>query len=76
MRDNYLPKILHNSKYAERLPIGKKDIIEKFDYEAIRRFRNDWYRTDLMAVVAVGDVDIDKLEAKIKENILHSMMIL
>ena len=24
MRDNYLPKMLHNSKYAERLPIGKK----------------------------------------------------
>jgi len=68
MLDRYLPKMLHNSKYAERLPIGKKEIIEKFDYEAIRRFRNDWYRPDLMAVVAVGDVDIDKLEAKIKEH--------
>jgi zinc protease len=68
MLDKYLPKMLHKSKYAERLPIGKKEIIEKFDYEAIRRFRNDWYRPDLMAVVAVGDVDIDKLEAKIKEH--------
>lgn len=68
MLGNYLPKIMHNSKYAERLPIGKKDIIEKFDYEAIRRFKQDWYRPDLMAVVAVGDVDIDKLEVKIKEH--------
>jgi len=68
MLDNYLPKMVHNSKYAERLPIGKKEIIEKFDYEAIRRFKKDWYRPDLMAVVAVGDVDIDKLEAKIKEH--------
>ena len=68
MLDRYLPKMLHNSKYAERLPIGKKEIIEKFDYEAIRRFRNDWYRPDLMAVIAVGDVDIEKLEAKIKEH--------
>lgn len=68
MRDKYLPKILHNSRYAERLPIGKKDIIEKFDYEALRRFKEDWYRPDLMAVVAVGDVEIDKMEAKIKSH--------
>ena len=65
MLGKYLPKIMHNSKYAERLPIGKKDILENFDYEAIRRFRKDWYRPDLMAVVVVGDVDLDKLEAKV-----------
>ena len=68
MLGNYLPKIMHNSKYAERLPIGKKEIIENFDYEALRRFKKDWYRPDLMAVVAVGDVDIDKMEAKIKSH--------
>ncbi len=68
MLGNYLPKIMHNSKYADRLPIGKKEILENFSYDAIRRFRKDWYRPDLMAVVAVGDVDLDKLEAKIKEH--------
>lgn len=68
MLGKYLPKIMHNSKYAKRLPIGKKDILENFDHEAIRRFRKDWYRPDLMAVVAVGDIDLDKLEAKIKEH--------
>jgi len=68
MLGNYLPKIMHDSKYAERLPIGKKDILENFDYEALRRFREDWYRPDLMAVVVVGDIDIDKLEAKVKEH--------
>ena len=68
MLGKYLPKIMHNSKYAERLPIGKKEILENFSYDAIRRFRKDWYRPDLMAVIAVGDIDLDKLEAKIKEH--------
>ncbi len=68
MMANYLPKMMNNSKYAKRLPIGKKKILENFSYEALRRFKKDWYRPDLMAVVAVGDVDVDKLEAKIKAH--------
>ena len=68
MLQNYLPKVLYGSKYASRLPIGKKDILENFDYDAIRRFHSDWYRPDLMAVIAVGDVDTETLEAKIKSH--------
>ncbi|MCF6348734.1 MAG: insulinase family protein [Flavobacteriaceae bacterium] len=68
MLGKYLPKIMHNSKYAKRLPIGKKEILENFSYESLRRFKKDWYRPDLMAVIAVGDVDLDKLEAKIKKH--------
>ena len=68
MRKKYFPKILYKSKYAERLPIGKKEILENFKPEVIRRFHKDWYRPDLMAVIAVGDVDVDKLEAKIKQH--------
>ncbi|MBC3808482.1 insulinase family protein [Undibacterium seohonense] len=52
-----LPKILHGSKYADRLPIGKEEILKTFSYEALKRFYRDWYRPDLMAVVVVGDVD-------------------
>lgn len=52
-----LPEVFNGSKYAERLPIGKEDIIKNFKYEAIRRFYADWYRPDLMAVVVIGDVD-------------------
>lgn len=68
MMQNYLPKVLYGSKYAERLPIGTKENLETFDYESIRRFYKDWYRPDLMAVMAVGDVDVAVLEAKIKEH--------
>ncbi|MCH7402473.1 M16 family metallopeptidase [Belliella kenyensis] len=67
IRDKFLPVLLHDSKYADRLPIGKMDIVENFEYETIRRFYKDWYRPDLMAVVAVGDEDPDKLEALIQE---------
>ncbi|MCB0485689.1 MAG: insulinase family protein, partial [Flavobacteriaceae bacterium] len=44
MLANYLPKVMYNSKYADRMPIGTKESLEKFDYESIRRFKNDWYR--------------------------------
>lgn len=62
------PVIFANSRYADRLPIGKDEIIQNFDPEAIRRYQKDWYRPDLMAVVAVGDLDVATMEAKIKEH--------
>ncbi|MCK5370449.1 MAG: insulinase family protein, partial [Cyclobacteriaceae bacterium] len=57
MLNNYLPKVMYGSKYADRLPIGTKDILENFDYDVIRKYYKDWYRPDLMAVIAVGDID-------------------
>ena len=66
MLDEYLPKVLYKSQYAERLPIGKKDILENFDPEVIRRFHRDWYRPDLMALVVVGDIDAKDIENRIK----------
>lgn len=68
MMQKYLPKMMYGSMYAERLPIGTKENLETFDYESIRRYYKDWYRPDLMAVMAVGDVDVATLEAKIKEH--------
>ncbi|WP_245905280.1 M16 family metallopeptidase [Gelidibacter algens] len=68
MRQNYLPKLLYGSKYADRLPIGTKENLETFDHESLRRFYKDWYRPDLMAVMAVGDLDVNTLEAKIKSH--------
>ncbi|MCB9208456.1 MAG: insulinase family protein [Ignavibacteriales bacterium] len=55
MVDKQLPILFKDSKYANRLPIGKKEIIDNCSYETLRRFYKDWYRPDLMAVVAVGD---------------------
>ena len=68
MLDQYLPKLAYNSRYADRLPIGKKEILQNFKPEALRRFHKDWYRPDLMALVVVGDINVDEMEQKIKAN--------
>ncbi|EDP70288.1 putative zinc protease [Flavobacteriales bacterium ALC-1] len=68
MQSKYLDKIAYKSKYADRLPIGTKENLETFKYKSLRNFQKDWYRPDLMAVIAVGDLDVETLEKKIKEN--------
>ncbi|MGB3468306.1 MAG: insulinase family protein [Cyclobacteriaceae bacterium] len=68
MRDQYLPVLFKDSRYAERLPIGKKSVIENASYETIRQFYRDWYRPNLMAIVAVGDLEPTEIEQKIKER--------
>jgi zinc protease len=66
MRDKQFPVLFRGSRYADRLPIGKPDILRSFSHEALRRFYRDWYRPDLMAVVAVGDFDPMHVEALIR----------
>lgn len=62
------PKLFEGSKYANRLPIGKDDILKNFKYDVIKRFYKDWYRPDLMAVIAVGDIDPAEGEKMIKAH--------
>jgi len=68
MRDKQLPVLLKDSKYAERLPIGKKDIFENFNHETLKKFYKEWYRPDLMAVIAVGDFDLMTTENLIQAH--------
>ena len=67
MRQKYFPILLKNSRYADRIPIGKKEIIENFKHQTLRDFYHDWYRPDLMAVIVVGDIDIQETENQIKK---------
>lgn len=62
------PILLHNSKYANRLPIGDTNVLRNFKYETLRKFYREWYRTDLMAVIAVGDFDVAEVEKLIKKH--------
>jgi zinc protease len=59
---------LENSRYADRPPIGSPDIIQHAQREQLVRFYRDWYRPDLMAVIAVGDFDRAAVEAMIKQH--------
>ena len=45
------------SKYGARLPIGEPEILKTAKRDTLVRFYKDWYRPDLMAVIAVGDFD-------------------
>ncbi|MDD7887819.1 pitrilysin family protein [Flavivirga sp. 57AJ16] len=56
------------SKYAKRSPIGKMDIIENFEYDALRKFYKNWYRSDLQAIVVIGDIDVEEMEVRVKEK--------
>jgi zinc protease len=62
------PKLFEGSKYAERLPIGKDEILKTFKHDVIKRFYRDWYRPNLMAVVVVGDIDPTEAEALVKTH--------
>ena len=66
IRDQQVPILFHGSRYAQRLPIGLPDIIKAAKPETLARFYQDWYRPELMAVIAVGDFDPGKMEAEIK----------
>ncbi len=66
MFDKQLPVLLAGSRYAVRLPIGDKRTLETAPRDALVRFYRDWYRPDLMAVVAVGDFDADSVTAMIR----------
>lgn len=68
MRAQIWPVTLAGSRYAERLPIGKPEIIKNFKYEATKRFYKDWYRPDLMGIIAVGDFDVAEMEKMIEKN--------
>ncbi|HPH84086.1 MAG TPA: insulinase family protein [Ferruginibacter sp.] len=63
----YLPTMTNNSKYGQRIPIGKEDIIKTAPRKAFTDFYSDWYRPDNMAIIVVGDIDLTKTEAQIKK---------
>ncbi|MBC8479427.1 MAG: insulinase family protein, partial [FCB group bacterium] len=64
--DEQFPVLFEGSKYANRLPIGKMDVIDKMTHDDVRGYYNRWYRPDLMAFIAVGDFDVVETENMIK----------
>ena len=64
--DAMIKEVFANSQYANRLPIGSIDIVNNFPYQDLKDYYKKWYRPDLQGIIVVGDVDVDKVEAKIK----------
>src|SRR5262245_62060868 len=65
VRDKQFPILFYKSRYADRIPIGKPEILRNAPPERLRAFYDTWYRPDRMAVVAVGDVDAAEIEKSI-----------
>lgn len=68
IQDEQYPVIFHGSRYPERLPIGDPQILETAPADRLRSFYEDWYRPDLMAVIAVGDFDGAEIETMIRSS--------
>src|SRR3569623_2113605 len=66
--DKHSKVLFKGSRYADRITIGKPEIIEKAPRDTLYRFYKDWYRPDLMAVIAVGDFDPAAMEKEITER--------
>ena len=64
--DQQLPVIFQGSKYANRMPIGTMEVVENFEYQTLKDYYHKWYRPDLQGIIIVGDIDVDRVEAKIK----------
>ncbi len=65
--EKILPEIYPNNKYGYRLPIGTMEVVDNFPHQALRDYYETWYRPDQQGVIVVGDIDVDRVEAKIKE---------
>ena len=65
--ENLLPTIYPNSPYGYRLPIGTMEVVDNFKPQALRDYYEKWYRPDLQGIIVVGDIDVNRIEAKIKE---------
>ena len=67
MREASAPYYYGDTKYAHCTIIGSEDNLKNFKPESLTNFYHTWYRPDLQALIVVGDVDVDRTEAKIKE---------
>ena len=66
MLEKSLPYYFGDTQMARRTLIGGEEQLKTFKYESLTNFYRTWYHPDMQAVVVVGDIDPDKIEAKIK----------
>ena len=65
-QNDMIKNLFKGSLYEHRNLIGYLDGLKSFDHTALENFYKKWYRPEYQAIVIVGDVDVDQVEAKIK----------
>ena len=68
MFEKSLPYLYGDTHYARRTLIGGEEQLKTFKYESLTDFYKKWYQPDMQAIIVVGDVDVDAVEAKIKST--------
>ena len=68
LQDGLLRLLFGSSLYSQRAPIGLPEVVESAPGQFLIDFYERWYRPDRMAVVAVGDFDVESIEAKVKQH--------
>ncbi len=67
MFERNLEKLYPGSKYGKRYPIGLMSVVDNFKPKALRDYYEKWYHPTNQAIIVVGDIDVDRTVAKIKE---------
>jgi len=65
--EQLLPKFYGENRYGHRMPIGLMSVVDNFKYQEIKDYYQKWYRPDLQGIIVVGDINVDEVEAKIKD---------
>lgn len=65
--ERQLPILYPGSKYGHRYPIGLMEVVDSFKHQELRDYYEKWYNPENQCVVIVGDIDVDGMEAKIKQ---------
>ncbi|WP_303179069.1 pitrilysin family protein [uncultured Butyricimonas sp.] len=66
-QDQIARVLLQGSPYADRDALGTPEAIRAIDARKLREFYHEWYRSDLTAVVIVGDIDVKQMERRVKK---------
>lgn len=66
MAESSIRQLFPDNRYGVRMPIGSMDVVRNFKYQELRDYYKKWYRPDLQAIIVVGDINVDEIEAKIK----------
>ena len=67
MFERNLPKLYPGSKYGQRYPIGLMSVVDNFKHQELVNYYHKWYHPDHQGIIIVGDVDVNKVEAQIKQ---------
>jgi zinc protease len=60
--------VMKGQRPPQRFPIGQVEILKTANREQIADFYRRYYRPDRATVVAVGDFDVDAMEARIRQR--------